>query len=461
MRHLYFPILFAIVGAGLPAYADGDEDLGPTYTQVVPGGGVATAGVGLSGRFDGVRNDTGDLVVVDVPPSATVVQAWLYWAVWDGMDDDPTLAGTTLTGTHIGTSADTLWRASAVINSYRADVTAIVTGNGTYTIEGLQSSPFNMDANGAGLVVVYSDPTVPHSTDILLYDGARTWCGQGAFTESFDGIDLPESPSSVTFGLHVSDGQPASDSELDFETLTFAPTFDAEDGGMWDREIFDVESEVGANSATASWTYQNGGQDCVHFIAAWLDASWPDADQDTVSDANDNCPFVPNTDQIDGDGNGLGDACDPLPGADMGFDMGASGGSDFGASDAGNDVGPERDAGFDVGREVGSDLGSDAADMSSDSGRDAGLDKPDVGSDLGSDSGSDLGGVEMSSDAGQPDADIIADTASDAPTANDPGSRTGEPGGCCATVPASSNRRPLFLAALLAGVLVLVRRRRI
>lgn len=38
-----------------------------------------------------------------------------------------------------------------------------------------------------------------------------------------------------------------------------------------------------------------------------------DADQDGISDGHDNCPFVPNRDQLDSDGDGVGDACDNCP----------------------------------------------------------------------------------------------------------------------------------------------------
>lgn len=37
-------------------------------------------------------------------------------------------------------------------------------------------------------------------------------------------------------------------------------------------------------------------------------------DEDLVNEACDNCPDVPNNDQIDSDGDGTGDACDPCPG---------------------------------------------------------------------------------------------------------------------------------------------------
>ena len=38
-----------------------------------------------------------------------------------------------------------------------------------------------------------------------------------------------------------------------------------------------------------------------------------DTDEDTILDGNDNCPDVANTDQVDSDGDGIGDACDVCP----------------------------------------------------------------------------------------------------------------------------------------------------
>ena len=40
------------------------------------------------------------------------------------------------------------------------------------------------------------------------------------------------------------------------------------------------------------------------------DAPWADTDSDCVPNAEDNCPLVPNTDQLDTDADGAGDACD-------------------------------------------------------------------------------------------------------------------------------------------------------
>lgn len=54
-----------------------------------------------------------------------------------------------------------------------------------------------------------------------------------------------------------------------------------------------------------------GANDGVHGYEPWWLRTNPDADGDGIPDSIDNCPSVPNPDQLDFDGDGDGDLCDP------------------------------------------------------------------------------------------------------------------------------------------------------
>jgi ZU5 domain-containing protein len=111
------------------------------------------------------------------------------------------------------------------------------------------------------------------------------------FTGAADGID-------VIWSLPAGDGFAAIGGSIDGQTAVGDIThFSLGFAGK-----ADVGTGCGDGAGCAPGTLCVGGQ-CV--------ATTDDTDSDGVPDADDNCPAVANLDQLDGDGDGLGDACDP------------------------------------------------------------------------------------------------------------------------------------------------------
>jgi hypothetical protein len=235
---------------------DGNNTLGQSFVYTLTGG-VTVAGVGLRGVGSGNINLTG------VPAGATVFRAHLYWATLGNSNTytQPSLDGNLVSGRLIGTTGDTGW---FVQNNfvYRADVTDLVSGNGTYTISGLPSDRLaGNDSQGASLVVIYRDNTQPRRT-ILINDGAVALNGiRPTHTNTITGFeaDSPVSEAKVTY--LVGDGQAIWDDEsILFNGTSIANgVFSGVDGDYWGSHTFDVTDLMTDNIATT--TLRITGQD--------------------------------------------------------------------------------------------------------------------------------------------------------------------------------------------------------
>jgi PEP-CTERM motif len=164
-----------------------------------------TAGLG------GLRGDgTGSITLSGV--SGTVTRAYLYW---HGPTDSSnplanagvTFAGASITGANIGFSDDNFWSFDNS-QAYRADVTALVTGNGSYSLSNFVK-PDLAEVNGASLVVFFSDGNTANNRDVVLFDG-----NDANFTNEFDALGWNTTLSGINYTagtasvqLHVSDGQ--------------------------------------------------------------------------------------------------------------------------------------------------------------------------------------------------------------------------------------------------------------
>lgn len=84
-------------------------------------------------------------------------------------------------------------------------------------------------------------------------------------------------------------------------------------GSRWDTLGAGVDNTVNALAINngnghvyAGGSFQSAGNRPAAYVAAWL----VDADSDGVPDSTDNCPALPNTDQLNADGDTAGNACD-------------------------------------------------------------------------------------------------------------------------------------------------------
>jgi hypothetical protein len=200
-----------------------------------------------------------------------VSQAYLYWHGPTNSTDPTfnaniTFAGMAIAGTNIGFSDDNFW-GQANSQAYRADVTSLITGNGSYSIGGL----FPSNSNGAQLIVFFDDGVSGNNRDVVLFDG-----NDGNFPNAFDADGWNVSLSGINYSggtarmvLGVSDGQdfgPGDDGPFTVNGTVINPAGDVfegatvpntagttvDDGALWDIVGVDVTTLLspGLNTLT-------------------------------------------------------------------------------------------------------------------------------------------------------------------------------------------------------------------
>jgi len=100
-------------------------------------------------------------------------------------------------------------------------------------------------------------------------------------------------------------------------SLTVSGEFVSDTEATGDASILGLDTSCGSWYASSTWS-----------------AYWSDEDQDGLNEDNDNCPAVANVDQVDSDGDGVGDVCDQCPSDPAKAEPGQCGcGADDGDSD--------------------------------------------------------------------------------------------------------------------------------
>lgn len=254
---------------------------------------VASFGLGgLRDKASGTINVTG--------LSGTVTQAYLIWNgptdVWS--DSLPVnFAGTEILGDRVAMGTTNCWNYYAG-QTFVADVTSKVAGNGAYSFSGLYQAAPRVNVNGVSLVITYRDSDSSNNKDVYLYVGADAsdggWVGNlyedGGWATSLDGFGY--GGGSAKLELHVSDGQAnttggAYEGRLSVNGTELAPvgqTFSGDTvpgqlnggvlgggdtGNLWDIKSFNITSTLSSGPASLDLAMGNG-DDCTTLVAALL-----------------------------------------------------------------------------------------------------------------------------------------------------------------------------------------------
>lgn len=202
-----------------------------------------------------MRNDgTGDITLSGV--TGTVTQAYIYWHGPSNDADNSTVTfnGTDITGEFLGISSDNCWGFENSL-AYRADVTSLVSGNGTYSLTNFTDD--NSNINGVSLIVFFDDGDDSNNRDVVLFDGndsniSNPYDALG-WNILLENIDYDSGDANAQF--HVSDGQGFTDAPVianGTEISTGNQIFQGDgvqtgngdnlNGFLWDIENYSVTS---------------------------------------------------------------------------------------------------------------------------------------------------------------------------------------------------------------------------
>jgi hypothetical protein len=252
----------------------------------VPGG--LAAGATCINHADPLRGGpTGGVIDLSgVPAGATVVQALLYWSVLARASPVPTGAptfdGVALAPVAVGEVERTpCFGNQSHTGIFRADVTSLVTGDGSHVLAGFLGTGTQEGdlTEGATLLVVWCAADAPE-TDVVVWEGVDvTTEATPLFSQVLDGFAATDvAPVAATLVVVAGNGQGREPIEDDVDPVTFEGVdLDARDRsllsgalcppeGLYDLTRVDVTGLLAPGSTSASLETRSAG-DC-HDVGA-------------------------------------------------------------------------------------------------------------------------------------------------------------------------------------------------
>jgi hypothetical protein len=266
--------VFSVLGSLSLSVSVFATPLRPAFVLDGTGLSIAVAGAGMLGPSGRSRNLT-----VTIP--GPVERAILYWAgrdrpcpLEDGTcslaengpykDQVITFGGSSFTGVLIGNEVQPDTNAGPINNlGYAADVTDVVRARGqgrlTFTVADGDAGNNLADLDGAGLLVVYTDPAKPDPARVIVYHGLdfaygedRTY-GESQVTDpfTFNHGAARAAARKGDLALFVADAETIGPDRVDISrNPSLVNRLDGSSGASWDVELVPVDIPAGAGATT-------------------------------------------------------------------------------------------------------------------------------------------------------------------------------------------------------------------
>ena len=222
---------------------------------------------------------TGSIDVTGI--TGPVTQAFLYWNGPSNSSDPSANAsvmfqGKAITGTELGTSGPLCWPSFTNSQSYRAGVTSLVKGNGTYSLSRfLKLGPNETtvaDVNGVALFVFYNDGNSANNRNVVLWNGNDSNDAFGNDLDGWDktltGVPYPGS-GSASLDFVVSDGQSYQDGAIAVNGTTIVSSggiFQGATGQLWDVKSFALPSGLLTTGSNTLEVTSPAAADCLSLV---------------------------------------------------------------------------------------------------------------------------------------------------------------------------------------------------
>lgn len=266
-------------GSGNGSVMNGNEAIATSYTLSACGLNYVQASTPIFGRSG--NNYTPAIIqpfslnISGIPACAVIERAFLYVSTTGSNTPfaanitNPASGNSIFTMVQIGTGADKNWGRAASY-TYRADVTLVVSGNGSYTLSGIPTSSLvtDDDANGVTLLIIYSDRTQNYTGNIVIADGCVT-SSAAQYSTAISGFSVCGTPSLSSSFMIVDDLQQNGPTSFFLNSATPNYTIPAASGQPWNF-ITDPGAPLTAGQTNAQFGIAAAAADTLGLIVAGL-----------------------------------------------------------------------------------------------------------------------------------------------------------------------------------------------